>query len=276
MSKTIISTVLTALICLSLFAVAGCSDGISIIYITDIKDFSDIQSNTDKIEIDFDNHTGKPFKFTIDDKVTINQIMDIVLHDKLTNIGKEFPPGDNTFMTVYQGENAYRLSVRVNGANGNYYAFSSDLQSKIIDLAIAQGAYDTEVGIIYKIIDMKDIESVKEEKITVADKIQMLTLLENNYKDYKYFYLYDSSDIAEPYYSGITENHLASYQYEDTVLMGENKLLLIYHIYQNYNTISYYITSPSFGEYIDNGNKMYMEFAFGLWHNYYLKVNLVS
>lgn len=263
---------------IALFAMVGCSTTKSVEYITDFERFADMQETADSIDVEFDNHTGRSFKFTLEDENDIADIMNIVLTEELTNIGNGLPPvGDNTQITIHQGEKSYTLSVRHNREKDTYYAFSFDLQSKVIDLATARGAYDTEVGVIYKVIDLQEIESIKEEKITVADKTAMLSLLGNGYADCEYFYLYDSRDLAEQYYSSdITENELAAYQWKGTVTMGKNKLLLMYHIYQNYNAVSYYITGPSLGEYVDNGNTMNIELAFGLWHYAYLNIYVVS
>lgn len=257
-----------------MLALAGCSNPIK--HITDMERFADMRETADSIDVEFDNHTGKPFKFTIEDENDIAEIMNIVLTEELANTGKDLPPvGDNTFITIHQGDKSYSLSVRYNNEKDNYYGFSFDLQSKIIELATAQGAYDTEVGVIYKVINLQDIESVKEEKIVVADKTAMLTLLKNSYADCEYFYLFDSENIAEQYYtSGITEYELAAYQYRDTVIAGKEKLVLMWHIYQNVKATSYYITSPSMSEI--NWDKAYTEFAFGLWHNYYLTITYVS
>lgn len=263
------------LLCIMLFTIAGCSDANSIEYITDLERFSDMQQTADSIDVKFDNHTGKPFKFTIEDENDIAEIMNIVLSDKLKNLGKELPPGDNTFITIHQEEKAYSLSVRINDEKDTYYAFSDKLQNKIIDLAIARGAYDTQVGVIYKVIELQDIESVKEEKITVADNTALLDLLNSDYYNCEYFYLFDSENSSERYYTtGIAENELAQYQYKCQITLGENRLLVMWHIYQNFNAESYYLTSPSMST--SNIDKSYMEFAFGLWHNYYLTITIVA
>ncbi|MCI9407230.1 MAG: hypothetical protein HFK06_02615 [Clostridia bacterium] len=263
------------LLCIMLFAIAGCSDTNSIEHITDMERFSDMQQTTDSIDVKFDNHTGKPFNFTIEAENDIAKIMNIVLSDKLKNLGKEFPPGDNTYITIHQEKKAYSLSVRINNEKDTYYAFSDKLQNKIIELAIAQGAYDTQVGVIYKVIDLQEIESVKEEKITVDDNTTLLSLLNSDYYNCEYFYLIDSENWAERYYTtGITENELAKFQYKSQITLGENRLLVMWHIYQNYNAESYYLTSPSMST--TNIDKSFMEFAFGLWHNYYLTITIVS
>lgn len=267
------------LLCIALFAMVGCSNTKSVEYITDIAGYENMQLGGDKIEVNFENGKKYGFNFTITDKTVINEIVDFVLNTQLTNSGNSpVEPGNNTSFAVYQGDKVYGIALNGVMSNNNRYVFSkNDLRYKFREIAEAKGAFDTEVGVIYKVIDLQDIESIEEEKITVADKTAMLALLENRYTDYEYFYLFDSKDLAEWHYSsGITENELAAYQYKDTVTMGKNKLLVMYHIYQNYNAKSYYITSPSLGEYVDNGNSAYIELAFGLWHNYYLNIYTVS
>lgn len=280
MRKSYISIIVSAMLYFAMFLFAGCSNTSNdVITITDIEYYSDMQMEADRIEVKFDNSTGNYFKFTIDNKNDITDIMNIVLNDKLNNLGNEaIAPTDNTSFTVYQGEKAYSIALNGVMANGNHYAFSSiDLQSKITDLAIAQGAYDTEVGVIYQVMDLNDIESVEEEKITVDDNTALLNLLNSDYVDCEYFYLLDSENLAECYYTaGIIKNDLASYQYEATVKTGKGKLVVMRHIFRIYNSTSYYITRPSLIE-INLGNTTaYTEFAFGLWHNVYLTIWHVS
>lgn len=139
--KKLIITLLLLLSCM--FAFTACSNPIK--HITDMERFADMQETAASIEVEFDNHTGKPFKFTVDDENDIAKIMNIVLTEELNNIGKgDIPPGDNTFITIRQGEKSYSLSLRINSEKGTYYSFATDrLQSKIIDLATERDAYDT-------------------------------------------------------------------------------------------------------------------------------------
>ena len=46
--------------------------------ITDFSKYSNITRETDKIEVEFDNYTGKTFYFTITDEEEIDKIMDII------------------------------------------------------------------------------------------------------------------------------------------------------------------------------------------------------
>lgn len=263
---------------IALFAMVGCTNTKTVEYITDIAGYENMESGGDKIEVSFENGKQFGFNFTIEDKAEIDEIVNLVLTTQLINLGNNSPvePGDNTHFTVYQGENVYGIALSGVMSNDNRYAFSTnDLREKIRDIAETKGAFDTEVGVIYKVIDLQNIESVEEEKINVADKTAILALLENSYSDCEYFYLFDSENLAEQYFtSGITENELAAYQYKDTITAGEGKLVVMWHIYQNYNAESYYLTSPSMST--TNIDKSYIEFAFGLWHNYYLNITIVS
>ncbi len=266
------------LLCIALFAMVGCSNKVE--HITDITGYENMQPGGDKIEVNFENGKQYGFIFTIEDKTDIDEIVNMVLNTRLTNLGKNSPdvPGDNTHFTVYQCDNVYKIALSGVRSKDYRYAFSNDdLREKIRDVAVAKGAFDREVGVIYKVIDLQDIESVEEEKINVADKTAILALLENDYGDCEYFYLYDSEDyLAETYFtSGITEKELAENQYKCTITLGESKLLVMRHIYQNYNAESYYLTSPSMST-ITNIDKSYTEFDFGHWNKYYLNITYVS
>lgn len=278
MRKSIISILIAAVLCCAVFALAGCADkSDNIKTITDISFYSDMQAGGDKIDVHFENGTRYGFDFTIKDKTEIEEVVNSVLTTNLTNVGKEpVAPGDNTYFTVYQGTKAYGIALSGVEEGGNRYAFSErDLRDKISHFAEAAGAFDTEVGVIYKVIDLSDIESIKEEKITVTDKAALLNLIESNYGDCSYLFVYDSESLAEPYSLGLTENGKEANSYTDTLTAGKGKLLVMYHIYQAYN--SYYVTSPSMSEInLGNSDKSYMEFDFGLWHHYDLKITVIS
>lgn len=141
--KKFISAVFAVLLsCILPVALIGCSDNIS--SVTDIERFSDMQKQTDKIDVDFDNATGEGFKFSITDAQEIEAIMDIIFSDTLSDLGKQpCPPGSNSSITIYQGEKSYCLSTLYIAVNGNLYTFSTrDLSDKIYNLAAAQGAFD--------------------------------------------------------------------------------------------------------------------------------------
>lgn len=142
MKKFITAVVVTLLSGVFLVALIGCSNNIS--SITDVEWFSGMQKQTDKIDVFFDNGTQKGFNFSITNKEDIETIMDIIFSDALLDLGKQpQPPGSNTSITIYQGENAYSLSVLFVTVNGNLYTFSTrDLSNKIYDLSVAQGAFD--------------------------------------------------------------------------------------------------------------------------------------
>ncbi|MCH5196387.1 MAG: hypothetical protein J1F28_06720 [Oscillospiraceae bacterium] len=139
MKKVFITLVAAALGCLLLLS--GCSKKIS--SITDIERYSDMQKNADKIDVKFDNYSGEPFRFTITNEDDLEEIMEILFSETLSYLGEEFPVGDNTFITIYQGEKSYSLSVRFISENEKYYGFSpAKLQPKIKAIATALGAFD--------------------------------------------------------------------------------------------------------------------------------------
>ncbi len=138
----LLAAVFGVIFCLSLAACGG--DDIA--KLTDIPRYSAITpEGTDRIEVEFDNNTGTPFYFTIDEEETVCEIMDIVINATITAKRGDLAAGDNTFIKIVQGNNEYRLSVRANKENDTFYYFdASDLQDKIYDLARQAGAYEPE------------------------------------------------------------------------------------------------------------------------------------
>lgn len=124
------------------FILFGCAKEIK--SITDFSDFSDMkQDGTDKIEVTFDNSSGTPFNFTVEEKEDIDVIMDIIFSSSFKNVGKEPYDGGHTRIVIVQGENEYGMHVVSNKEGKNHYAFSTDeLQNKIIKLAREAGAYE--------------------------------------------------------------------------------------------------------------------------------------
>ena len=136
--KKILSFVLAFLCIFSLF---GCEKEIN--HITDFSKYSDMTRETDKIEVTFDNHTGAPFYFTIENKEDIDEIMDIIFSSTFENSGKEVNDGTHTSIRIFQGEKVYSMHVARNMEGKNYYAFSTvDLMNKIEELAREAGAYE--------------------------------------------------------------------------------------------------------------------------------------
>ena len=126
---------------LLLVSVVSCGKEITVI--TDFSKFADMKRETDRIEVTFDNHSGEPFYFTIEEQADIEEIMDIIFSSEFNNLGDEPFAGDNTSLKIIQGEKEYGLHFRINKEGKNYYAFSSmELQNKIVELARAVGAYD--------------------------------------------------------------------------------------------------------------------------------------
>lgn len=127
-----------ALLC----CLGGCAKEVNTI--TDFSKFSDMtQDGTDKIEVTFDNYSGYPFYFTIEDQEDIDEIMDIIFSSSFAKMKKEVNGGDHTSMKIFQGEKEYRLHAFMNKEGQYYYSFSNtDLQTKIQELAREAGAFD--------------------------------------------------------------------------------------------------------------------------------------
>ena len=120
----------------------GCAKEINTI--TDFSKFAGMTKNgTDKIEVTFDNNTGTPFYFTIEDKEDIDEIMDIIFSASFEKMKQEVNGGSHTSIKIIQGENAYSMGVMRNYEGKTGYACSStELQNKIIDLARKAGAFE--------------------------------------------------------------------------------------------------------------------------------------
>lgn len=139
MKKTLslILALITLLLCLF-----GCTKKINTI--TDFSKFYDMtQYGTDKIEVTFDNYSGSPFYFTVEQQEDIDEIMDIIFSSSFTKMGKEMNGGDHTSMKIIQGEKEYKLHAFMNKEGQYYYSFSTtDLLTKIQELAREVGAYE--------------------------------------------------------------------------------------------------------------------------------------
>lgn len=140
--KKIWITIIIGVMCfMSMFALAACSKSIS--KITDIARYSDMQKVTERIDVEFDNNSGKAFFFSITEETEITEIMELLFSETLIDLKSDYPPGDNTYLTIVQGEKNYTLSVRANKENKNYYSFKTNtLQTKINAIARERGAYD--------------------------------------------------------------------------------------------------------------------------------------
>ena len=138
--KRILLTILAIFVLLA--CLVSCAKEINTI--TDFSKLADMTKNgTDKIEVTFDNHSGEPFYFDIEDQEDIEDIMDIIFSSSFGSKQKEVNPGDNTSITVIQGEKEYHIHARVNKEGQYYYSFSTtDLQTKLQELAREAGAFD--------------------------------------------------------------------------------------------------------------------------------------
>ena len=113
--------------------------------ITDFSRFADMtKDGTDKIEVTFDNHSGSPFYFTIEDKENIDEIMDIIFSSSFDKCG-EMNDGSHTSIKIIQGEKEYTMHISRNKEGESYYSFStSDLFLKINELGEEAGAFETD------------------------------------------------------------------------------------------------------------------------------------
>lgn len=111
--------------------------------ITDFSKFSNMTRETSKIEVTFDNNTGAPFYFTIEDQENIDEIMNIIFTDTFENMGEEVNDGNHSSIKIIQGERIYDMSLSANKEGKYYYSFSTtDLYDKIIELAREAGAFE--------------------------------------------------------------------------------------------------------------------------------------
>jgi len=127
-----------------LFILTLCSCTKEINNINDFSKFSTMTKETDKIDVTFDNHSGSPFYFTIDNQKEINEIMDIIFSLTFIKKNGEVNPGSNSSIKIIQDENSYSMkTTRIYESNNIYYVFSTDdLDLKINKLAIEAGAFD--------------------------------------------------------------------------------------------------------------------------------------
>ena len=110
--------------------------------ITDFSKFSDMtKDGTDKIDVTFDNNTGVPFYFTIEEKEDIDEIMNIIFSSSFEKCGEM--NGSHTSLNIIQGEKEYKMHISTNKEGNNNYSFSTeDLFWKIQELGEVAGAYD--------------------------------------------------------------------------------------------------------------------------------------
>lgn len=131
------------MVCAMLFTLFGCVADKKIQSITDFSKFSNMTRQTDKILVEFDNYTGDPFYFTIEDQEEIDEIMEIIFSSSFKKMEKEANGGDHTSITIVQGEEEYHMHTFMNKEGTCYYSFSTtDLQLKINELAREAGAFD--------------------------------------------------------------------------------------------------------------------------------------
>ena len=119
----------------------GCSKPINTI--TDFSGFAEMTRETDKIEVTFDNNTGTPFYFAIEDQEDIDEIMDIIFAASFEKMKRDVNGGSHTSIKIIQGEKTYSMGVMRNYEGKTGYTFTTtELQDKIIELAREAGAFD--------------------------------------------------------------------------------------------------------------------------------------
>lgn len=112
--------------------------------IVDFSNYSTMEQHADRIEVTFDNNTGVPFYFTIEDEEDIDDIMEIIFTSSFKKNGKETNDGSHTSIKIIQGEKAYVLHTSSNKNGDYYYSFSTtELLDKVAELAQEAGACKT-------------------------------------------------------------------------------------------------------------------------------------
>ena len=143
--KKLIATVLAFVCVLCLVACVGENNENQkdVKTITDFSKFSDMtKEGPDKIEVTFDNHSGSPFYFTIEDKEDIDDIMNIIFSSSFEKCG-EMNDGSHTSLKIIQGEKEYKMHISTNKEGESYYSFSTaDLLFKINELGEDAGAFE--------------------------------------------------------------------------------------------------------------------------------------
>lgn len=136
--KKFVALLLTLVLAMSLI---GCSRQINTI--TDFSRFADMTRETDRIDVTFDNNTGTPFYFAIEDQEKIEEIMDIIFSASFEKMKKEVNGGSHTSIKIIQGEKEYSMGVMRNYEGKTGYTFTTtELQDEITKLAREAGAFD--------------------------------------------------------------------------------------------------------------------------------------
>lgn len=133
------------------FGLFGCSpsdnedknNDVEIENITDFSKFSTMEQITDRIEVTFDNNSGVPFYFAIENEADIDEIMEIIFSSSFKKRGKEINDGNHTSIKIIQGDREYVMHTSNNKNGDYYYSFSTtELYDKIVELAREAGAYE--------------------------------------------------------------------------------------------------------------------------------------
>ena len=123
-----------------IFSLSACEKSKQIDCINDFSEYASMTREADRIEVTFDNNTGTPFYFTIEDQNTIEQIMNIIFEASFEKQERDANGGSHTSIKVIQGGKEYSLGVlRV---SEKYVFASNELKLKIEECAREAGAYE--------------------------------------------------------------------------------------------------------------------------------------
>jgi len=141
--------------CIVSLILSACSNKRDFEYITDVIGYENIGMNADKIDVEFKNDSQEEFLFTIDDKLIVDEIVEIVLTTKLINRGNESIDFDKEiYIKIWTSEKAYRLNVCGIIFNKELYAFTTrDLENKVMSIIKEQNGFDITVSTQYESVN---------------------------------------------------------------------------------------------------------------------------
>lgn len=113
-------------------------------HITQFPEFSDLDTDADKIVVNFDNYTASGFEFEITNKNEIKGILENVLSTRIEYEFEDVPPGNSSCqtLTVYKGNKTYKIKDYFILPNGFYRFNNHKLCDRICELATNLGAWD--------------------------------------------------------------------------------------------------------------------------------------
>ena len=130
-----------SMICVLMGLLVACADDAKIYtHINEFPRFSNMtQDGTESIDVKFDIG-GESCEFIIEDENDIKAVMEIIFSLEFSKGHAEpLAPGDNTSITINQGERRVNVSVRYIAQDDRNYYLGNTLQSKIYDIAEQYG-----------------------------------------------------------------------------------------------------------------------------------------